>query len=96
VADGLAAAKVITAAALIMTAVFGALFLDGQIFLKIDRDVSRRRRGHHHHPPRPRPLDPGLLGEGTLDAEWLDRLVPTSTSKARTRAVPHTDELVTI
>ena len=36
VADGLAAtAKVITAAALIMTAVFGAFILDDQIFLKI-------------------------------------------------------------
>ena len=36
VADGLAAtAKVITAAALIMTAVFGAFILDAQIFLKI-------------------------------------------------------------
>ena len=36
VADGLAAtAKVITAAALIMTAVFGAFILDPQIFLKI-------------------------------------------------------------
>ena len=36
VADGLAAtAKVITAAALIMTAVFGAFVLDDQIFLKI-------------------------------------------------------------
>src|SRR6185436_11376368 len=36
VADGLAAtAKVITAAALIMAAVFGAFVLDDQIFLKI-------------------------------------------------------------
>jgi RND superfamily putative drug exporter len=80
VADGLAAtAKVITAAALIMTAVFGAFILDPQIFLKvigigmaaavvIDATVIRLVLV---------PATMELLGDRNWwMPHWLDRLVP--------------------
>jgi putative drug exporter of the RND superfamily len=80
VADGLAAtAKVITAAALIMTAVFGAFILDDQIFLKIigigmaaavviDATIIRLVLV---------PATMQLLGDKTWwMPNWLDRLVP--------------------
>jgi RND superfamily putative drug exporter len=80
VADGLAAtAKVISAAALIMTAVFGAFVFDDQFFLKIigigmaaavliDATVVRLLLV---------PATMALLGERTWwMPAWLDRLVP--------------------
>jgi len=81
VADGLAAtAKVITAAALIMTAVFGAFILDPQIFLKIigigmaaaviiDATIIRLVLV---------PSTMELLGDKNWwMPAWLDRIVPT-------------------
>ena len=81
VADGLAAtAKVITAAALIMTAVFGAFILDDQIFLKIigigmaaavviDATIIRLVLV---------PSTMELLGDKNWwMPRWLDRLIPT-------------------
>ena len=80
VADGLAAtAKVITAAALIMTAVFGAFVLDDQIFLKIigigmaaavviDATIIRLVLV---------PSSMELLGDKNWwMPRWLDRLIP--------------------
>jgi RND superfamily putative drug exporter len=80
VADGLAAtAKVITAAALIMTAVFGAFILDPQIFLKIigigmaaavviDATIIRLVLV---------PATMELLGDKNWwMPEWLDRIIP--------------------
>jgi RND superfamily putative drug exporter len=80
VADGLAAtAKVITAAALIMTAVFGAFVLDDQIFLKIigigmaaavviDATIIRLVLV---------PASMELLGDKNWwMPRWLDRLIP--------------------
>ena len=81
VADGLAAtAKVITAAALIMTAVFGAFILDPQIFLKIigigmaaaviiDATIIRLVLV---------PSTMELLGDKNWwMPAWLDRIIPT-------------------
>ena len=93
VADGLAAtAKVITAAALIMAAVFGAFILDDQIFLKIIGIgmAAAVVIDATDHPPRARPGVMDLLGDRTGGCpSWLDRLRPRpSTSKgdpARTR-----------
>ncbi len=81
VADGLAAtAKVITAAALIMTAVFGAFILDPQIFLKIigigmaaavviDATIIRLVLV---------PATMELLGDKNWwMPAWLDRIIPT-------------------
>jgi RND superfamily putative drug exporter len=81
VADGLAAtAKVITAAALIMTAVFGAFILDDQIFLKIigigmaaavviDATIIRLVLV---------PATMELLGDKNWwMPAWLDRIIPT-------------------
>ena len=80
VADGLAAtAKVITAAALIMTAVFGAFILDPQIFLKIigigmaaavviDATIIRLVLV---------PATMELLGDKNWwMPDWLDRIIP--------------------
>ena len=80
VADGLAAtAKVITAAALIMTAVFGAFILDDQVFLKIigigmaaavviDATIIRLVLV---------PATMELLGDKNWwMPKWLDRIVP--------------------
>jgi putative drug exporter of the RND superfamily len=81
VADGLAAtAKVITAAALIMTAVFGAFVLDPQVFLKIigigmaaaviiDATIIRLVLV---------PATMELLGDRNWwMPAWLDRIIPT-------------------
>ena len=90
VADGLAAtAKVITAAALIMTAVFGAFILDDQIFLKIigigmaaavviDATIIRLILV---------PATMELLGDKNWwMPEWLDRIDPSPRHRRQPRA----------
>jgi len=106
VADGLAAtAKVITAAALIMTSVFGAFILDDQIFLKIigigmaaavviDATIIRLILV---------PATMELLGDKNWwMPKWLDRIIPHldiegSHTVAPTPTVPQPDcELVSV
>jgi RND superfamily putative drug exporter len=106
VADGLAAtAKVITAAALIMTAVFGAFILDDQIFLKIiglgmaaavviDATIIRLILV---------PATMELLGDKNWwMPRWLDRIIPHldiegTHADAPTHAVPQpSPELVSV
>jgi RND superfamily putative drug exporter len=92
VADGLAAtAKVITAAALIMTAVFGAFILDDQIFLKIigigmaaavviDATIIRLVLV---------PSTMELLGDKNWwMPKWLDRVIPHLDIEGSTHTAP--------